>query len=85
MIIMAFEAINRLKWTGRLAGAEITFVHRGAENDMKTIPGAKISYLKRSHFCYEDGDRETHIPNHRILEVRLGGNVLWKKRNSSKG
>ena len=82
---MAFETLNRLKWTGRLEKAEITFVHRGAENDRKTVLGAQITSLKRSHFNYMDNSRETHIPNHRILEVRLEGRVLWRKRSTSKG
>jgi hypothetical protein len=83
---MAFEALNRLKWTGRLGKAEIVFVHRGAPGDVKTVSGASITQLKRSHFYYKDNGRETHIPNHRIVEVRLEGKVLWQKRISiSKG
>ena len=84
-IIMVFETLNRLKWTGRLADAEIVFIHRGAENDRKTISGGKITSLKRPHFYYKDNARETHIPNHRVLEIRLDGRLLWKKRSISKG
>ncbi len=77
---MVFETLNRLKWTGRLADATIVFIHRGAENDRKTISGAKITSLKKSHFYYEDNGRETYIPSHRVLEIRFEGKVLWKKR-----
>jgi len=80
---MAFEALNRLKWTGKLGRAEIVFVHRGAPGDKKTVSGAAITSLKRSHFCYKDDDHETHIPNHRILEVRFEGRTIWKKKKST--
>jgi hypothetical protein len=82
---MAFETLNRLKWTGRLEKAQIVFIHRGAENDRKTISGDKITSLKRSHFYYKDNARETYIPNHRVLEIRLEGKVLWKKKITPKG
>jgi uncharacterized protein (UPF0248 family) len=81
---MVFETLNKLKWTGKLAGAEIVFIHRGAANDRKTISGDKITSLKRSHFYYKDNDHETHIPNHRVLEIRLEGRILWKKKSISK-
>ena len=80
---MAFETLNRLKWTGALAKAEITFVHRGAPGDVKTVSAAKVTELKRSHFYYKDNGRETHIPNHRIVEVRMEGKVLWQKRTNT--
>jgi uncharacterized protein (UPF0248 family) len=82
---MAFETLNKLKWTNKLAKAEIVFVHRGAENDMKAVSGGKITEVKRSHFCYTENGRETHIPNHRILEIRLEGKVLWKKKTIPRG
>jgi uncharacterized protein (UPF0248 family) len=78
---MAFETLNKLKWTGKLADAQIVILHRGAPGDLKAISGAKITSLKRSHFYYMDDTRETHIPNHRIVEVRLEGKVLWKKKS----
>jgi len=80
---MAFEALNKLKWTGKLDKTKIVFVHRGAPGDVKTISGASITCLKRSHFCYKDNGHETHIPNHRILEVRLEGRAIWKKKKST--
>jgi uncharacterized protein (UPF0248 family) len=50
------------------------------KDDRKTISGRKIIIIKRSHFYYRDGDRETYIPNHRVLEIRKGRKTLWKKR-----
>lgn len=77
---MVFETLNKLKWTGRLADCEITFVHRGAKDDRKTISGREVTSVKRSHFYYRDNDRETFIPNHRVLEIRVGGKTLWKRK-----
>lgn len=80
---MVFETLNKLKWTGELAKVEIVFIHRGAENDRKTISGRNIISIKRSHFYYRDGDRETFIPNHRVLEIRVKGKVIWRKRKGT--
>ncbi len=77
---MVFETLNMLKWTGKLADCEVVFVHRGAKGDRKTVSGRKITEVKRSHFHYRDDDHETHIPNHRVLEIRMGGKTLWEKR-----
>lgn len=79
---MAYEELNRLKWTERLSGAKITIIHRGAPNNQKLILGKNITEIKKGHFMYlddETGD-ETYIPMHRILSIELEGKVLWKKR-----
>jgi uncharacterized protein (UPF0248 family) len=82
---MVFQTLNKLKWTGKLDKTIIVFIHRGAENDRKTIYGSMLTDIKKSHFYYMDKGRETYIPNHRVLEIRLEGKVLWKKRSISKG
>ena len=82
---MVFETLNKLKWTGGLANCEIVFIHRGAKEGRKTIPGRKITDIKRSHFYYRDDDRETFIPNHRVLEIRMEGKVIWRKRTVPEG
>jgi len=82
---MVFQTLNKLKWTGKLDRAVIVFIHRGAENDRKTIHGDQITSIKKSHFYYKDRGRETHIPNHRVLEIRLESEILWKKRTIPKG
>lgn len=76
---MAFNTLNRLKWTGKLDGAEIVIRHRGAPQETKVIAGSKVTQVKKSHFYYEDGGRESFIPLHRVLEIRLGGETIWKR------
>lgn len=77
---MVYNVLNRLKWTGKLKDCEVVILHRGAEGDRKTIKGRNIGEVKKGHFLYGDG-KETHIPYHRVLEVRAGGKVVWKRRS----
>jgi uncharacterized protein (UPF0248 family) len=77
---MVFQTLNRLKWVGGLRDCEIVILHRGAPGNRKTIPGSHLTEIKKSYFCYRNG-RETRIPLHRILEVRLEGEAIWKRRD----
>ena len=79
---MVFQVLNKLKWKGGLESCEIVILHRGAPEDRKTIPGSKVTEIKRSYFSYKNG-RETTIPLHRIREIRLEEKILWK-RNQKK-
>ena len=83
---MVYETLNRLKWKGGLEDCEIVILHRGAPDDKKVIPGKSVTEVKKSYFYYRDSksERETYIPLHRVLEIRLGGKVLWKRAKRSK-
>lgn len=78
---MVYGTLSRLKWVGGLEDCEIVIVHRGAPDDRKVIPGKKVTEIKKSYFYYRNGrnGRETCIPLHRVLEVRLEGKVIWKR------
>ncbi len=76
---MVFQVLNKLKWTGRLDSAEIVFVHRGARGDIKVISGKSIAELKKGHLVYRNR-QETVIPLHRVVEVRVSGEVLWRRK-----
>jgi uncharacterized protein (UPF0248 family) len=82
---MVFQTLNRLKWQGLLKDAEITILHRGAPGDIKTIPGDRITEIKKGHFYFSSGNRETFIPLHRVLEIRYKGELLWKRRSDRTG
>ncbi len=77
---MVFQVLNRLKWQGGLEKCEVIILHRGAPGDRKAISGSKLTGLDRHYFYYSDGGRETTIPLHRIQEVRLEGETLWKRK-----
>lgn len=75
---MVFQTLNRLKWTGKLGSAEVVFIHRGAPGDIKTIKGNSIAEVRKGYIVYRNA-RETVIPLHRIVEVRLSGEVIWRR------
>ena len=81
---MAFDTLNRLKWTGKIHLCEIVILHRGAPGDRKVIGGSKVTQVKKSYFYYKESDTERLIPLHRVMEIRLGGETIWK-RSTSKG
>jgi len=77
---MVFQTLNKLKWKGDLNKSDVVILSRGSPEDRKTISGRKIISIKRSHFYYKDNDRETFIPNHRVLEIRMEGRTIWKRK-----
>lgn len=79
---MVSNFMNRLKWTEKLPQSEVVILHRGAPGDRKNIMGDQITEIKRDHFCYLDFDNseETYIPMHRVLEIWMQKNLVWKKR-----
>jgi uncharacterized protein (UPF0248 family) len=82
---MAFEILNKLKWMGGLEKAEIIILHRGAPSDRKAIKGSLLAGLDRHYFWYSENGRETTIPLHRIREVRLEGEAIWKREEKPHG
>ena len=76
------EVLNELKWHPKksLNSVVITFIHRGAEGDRKTILGREILSIGNSFFSYTSENRETYIPYHRIVEIRNDNVVLWSKK-----
>ncbi len=76
---MVFNTLNRLKWTGKLDSCEIAIVHRGAKDNRKMIDGKQVTTVKKGYFCFKDGHQEIYIPNHRVIEIILGGEIIWKR------
>jgi len=77
---MVFQTLNRLRWKGDLEKAEIIILSRGSPGDRKAIPGDMVKDIKKSHFYFKDKDRETFIPNHRVLEIRMEGKTIWRRK-----
>lgn len=78
----AKDVLNELKWREDrdFSQVEITYIHRGAPNDVMVIPGTDIKSLGRSFFETE----EASIPYHRIVEIRYGNDVIWLRKEESK-
>jgi len=69
------EILNEIKWRGLpLEECEIDYLHRGAPHDRITIKGDRITPGK-SFFSYGDAE----IPYHRIMKIRLKGDVIFKR------
>jgi uncharacterized protein (UPF0248 family) len=81
---MAFQTLNRLRWEGGIEGCEVIIRHRGAPGDVKAVECCHIRDVKKTYFTYGSGERETRIPNHRIIEIREGGKSLWR-RSTARG
>ncbi len=78
------DVLNRLRWNPQEKGHDylITYTHRGAEGDMRSILFSQIQEIHSSWFTYVDPEsEEVTIPFHRILEVAdiTSGEILWKK------
>lgn len=61
-----------------LSDLRIVIRHRGAPKDQKVIPGSKIE-IHRGHFTFEEAGEETTIPFHRILIIKDGRKIIYRK------
>lgn len=77
---MAKRFLNELLWHPEktLDGVDITYVHRGAPENLKNVPAEGLSFEK-SFFVIKN-HVETRVPYHRITEINRGVEILWKKR-----
>lgn len=55
---------------------KITYVHRGAPGNLKTIEGSCISKLERGFLILKEG---TQIPCHRIIKIKCSNELIWNK------
>ena len=75
------KVLNELRWKPEedLAEAWITYVHRGAPGDERSISGKDIVELEQSFFVTEDAK----IPFHRIKWIHYRGRVLFDIQQAS--
>ena len=70
------DLFNEIKWTKDLEKTEIWYVHRGAPNDTKILPGKDIVTIGKSFF-----DTATaSIPYHRIFKIVYEGKIVFERR-----
>ena len=87
LMVTPRDVLNRLKWKeGEDMGeAEIFYVHRGAPEDSKSVPGSDIVALEG--FCFEL-NTGTCIPYHRVYKISYRGKTVferYKKRADERG
>jgi uncharacterized protein (UPF0248 family) len=79
---------NKIFWDKRvnIEDFEITFIHRGAPKNQKTIAASLITEVGKSWFTYKNQNDENKIPMHRIISVIniKTGDFLWKKKSMIK-
>ncbi|MEM3737215.1 MAG: RNA repair domain-containing protein [Candidatus Bathyarchaeia archaeon] len=75
--------LGKIFWSGSMPVEDftVTFIHRGAVSDKKTIPFSSILKISRACFTYRSNGEEILIPLHRVLEVKntKTGVSLWRK------
>ncbi|HUX98019.1 MAG TPA: RNA repair domain-containing protein [Candidatus Deferrimicrobium sp.] len=77
--------LNQIKWDSdkNISDYEISFLHRGAINDLKTYPADKIKEIKISYLLFIDeteDEGEVLIPFHRIRKIfnKRTNEIIWK-------
>ena len=76
------DVLVRLQWAGArsgLADVRITYLSRGAPDDRAVLDGKLVTHVGRSFLDLADGGR---LPAHRILEIEVGGKIIWQRRPS---
>ncbi|AXV37408.1 MAG: DUF504 domain-containing protein [Methanobacteriaceae archaeon] len=75
---MAKNILNMILWHPdmKIADCEVTYLHRGARGNLKTIQGSKIKKLERGFIVLDD---ENQIPLHRIIRIECSQKIIWKK------
>ncbi len=69
------QVLNKLRWgDSGLHDVVITYIHRGAPDDLASVKGENISELGRSFFTVGGGP----IPYHRIVKIEKEGEVVFQ-------
>ncbi|WEU41070.1 MAG: RNA repair domain-containing protein [Candidatus Odinarchaeum yellowstonii] len=84
------DLFNKLRWAPQFKNKifKITYIHRGAPNDVQKITSDRINQICSSYFTYTNSSgEEVVIPYHRIITVidEGSGEVLWVKRGYKAG
>ncbi len=64
--------LNKIKWDPQLKRKDflLTFIHRGIPRNRKTIESKQLIDITQNFFSYKDNGTITHIPFHRIIEIK---------------
>ncbi|NOZ82452.1 MAG: DUF504 domain-containing protein [Euryarchaeota archaeon] len=78
----AKRVLDEYRWhpQKRLEELEVVYIHRTPEGEFAVISGAEIEGLERGFFVVRRSGRRVRIPYHRIVEIRHGSRVLYRKR-----
>lgn len=75
------EVLHRFRWDPDRSFEDllVTYRHRGAPRDERTLPVEDVDDLERSFIVTDEG---TRIPYHRVLRIERadGGEAVWVRR-----
>ncbi len=80
------KILNQIKWDPdeNISNYKISYLHRGAPNDQKTITADIIKEIKGSFLTFLDEteeEEEVVIPFHRIRKIynKITKKIIWQK------
>ncbi|MDN5373881.1 MAG: uncharacterized protein PWP32_646 [Methanothermobacter sp.] len=81
---MAKNVLDLLMWHPKwdIERCRISYLHRGASRNLKTIRGSDIERLERGFMILRDG---SSIPYHRVVKIVCDNSFIWKKQKKGIG
>jgi len=75
---MAKNILNMILWHPEMeiGHTKISYIHRGASGNIKTIQGSLIDKIENGFLVLND---ETQIPFHRLIRIEYEDELIWKK------
>lgn len=75
---MAKNILNMILWHPKMkiSRSKISYIHRGARGNIKTIEGFLIDRLENGFIILKNGNQ---IPFHRIIKIEYNNKVIWSK------
>ncbi len=78
------EILNEALWRADadFGKVEVTYVHRGAPGDRRTVGGRDIEELERDFMVLRrvpGRPRRPHVPYHRVTRIRYGGETVYER------
>ncbi|MCX8184743.1 MAG: RNA repair domain-containing protein [Sulfolobales archaeon] len=82
----SYEVLKKLFWMSRvgeliLSEVEIVVVDRNTVSGVRSIKLSNSSILMKDRVVLSESN--TQIPIHRIVEIKIGGESLWRKKQSA--
>ncbi|MCS7118849.1 MAG: DUF504 domain-containing protein [Archaeoglobaceae archaeon] len=72
----ARETLNKLRWHPQYDFSKVVIIYIDRFEGNKEIRAENIESIGHKFLYLKDGKV---IPQHRIVEIRYGGNSVWKK------
>ena len=75
---MAKRILDMLQWHPEMdiEKCQVTYLHRGTENNLETIPATDIEGLEGGFMIMFDGSM---VPYHRVIKIECENRLIWKK------